>query len=109
MTVIGTFVPTKDGGWIGDVHTLTIRAKLRFVPNDNRVADNAPMFHVFIGRTHVGDAWPAHSHGDPAKDHLRVRLDDPTLSAPLSAAFSRSEDTMRAQLLWRRPQTDGTS
>lgn len=108
MTVIGTFVPTRDGGWIGDVYTLSIKAKLRFVPNDNRIADSAPIFHVFVGRTHIGDAWSARSQGDPPKDYLRVRLDDPTLPAPLTAAFFWSEDTMRAQLLWRQRQSDGT-
>jgi uncharacterized protein (DUF736 family) len=109
MTVIGIFMPTKDGGWIGDIHTLSIKAKLRFVPNDNRIAENAPTFHIFVSRTHIGDAWPARTHSDPPKDYLRVRLDDPTLPAPLTAAFFRSEDTMRAQLLWRRRPLDGTT
>ena len=64
MTVIGTFVSSKEGGWIGGIHTLTIKARLRFVPNDNRENENAPAFRVFVGRSRVGDAWQATSSGE---------------------------------------------
>src|SRR3546814_17551370 len=49
MSVIGTFTPAKDGGWAGSIHTLTINAKVRLVPNDNRDNENAPVFRE-IGR-----------------------------------------------------------
>jgi uncharacterized protein (DUF736 family) len=49
MPVIGTFIPSKDGGWIGSIRTLTVDAKVRFVPNDDRHSSNAPTFRVFIG------------------------------------------------------------
>jgi uncharacterized protein (DUF736 family) len=47
MSVIGTFTPAKDGGWIGSIHTPTIHTKVRLVPNDNRDNENAPLFRVF--------------------------------------------------------------
>ena len=102
MSVIGTFTPAKDGGWTGSIHTLAINAKLRFVPNDNRDSDNAPVFRIFIGRSRVGDAWSARSNGEPPKDYLRVRLDDPSLPKPLSAALFQSDDGREAQLVWNR-------
>jgi uncharacterized protein (DUF736 family) len=102
MTVIGTFVPAGDGGWIGGIHTLTIKARLRFVPNDNRENDNAPAFRVFVGRSRIGDAWQERSSGDDAKEYLRVRLDDPSLPEPISAALFKSENSERAQLVWTR-------
>ncbi len=34
MSVIGTFTPTKDGGWTGTIRTLTIHAHVRLVPNE---------------------------------------------------------------------------
>ena len=79
MSVIGTFMPAKDGGWTGSIHTLTINTKVRLVPNDNRDNENAPVFRVFVGQSRVGDAWAARSGGDSPKDYLRVRLDDPSL------------------------------
>jgi uncharacterized protein (DUF736 family) len=106
MSVIGTFTPAKDGGWTGIIHTLTINAKLRFVPNDNRDSDNAPAFRIFIGRSRVGDAWPARSNGENPKDYLRVRLDDPSLPEPLSAALFQSDDGNGAQLVWNRRRAE---
>jgi uncharacterized protein (DUF736 family) len=107
MSVIGTFTPAKDGGWTGSIHTLTINAKLRFVPNDNRDSDTAPAFRIFIGRSRVGDAWSARSNGDTPKDYLRVRLDDPSLPEPMSAALFQSDDGTGAQLVWSRRRTEG--
>jgi uncharacterized protein (DUF736 family) len=107
MSVIGTFTPAKDGGWSGSIRTLTIDAKVRLVPNDNRDNDKAPAFRVFVGQSRIGDAWEARSGGESPKDYLRVRLDDPSLSEPISAALFPSEDGGAAQLVWsRRRQTD---
>ncbi len=102
MSSIGTFTPAKDGGWTGNVHTLTMNAKLRFVPNDNRDSETAPAFRVFVGQSRVGDAWEAHSGGDNPKSYLRVKLDDPSLPEPVSAALFPSEDGGTAQLVWNR-------
>lgn len=105
MSVIGTFTPSKEGGWIGTIHTLTMNTKVRLVPNDNRDNENAPAFRVFVGRSRVGDAWEARSSGDSPKDYLRVRLDDPSLPEPISAALFQSDDGSAAQLVWNRRRT----
>jgi uncharacterized protein (DUF736 family) len=34
-----------------------INAKVRFVPNDNRENDRAPMFRISIGEFEIGAAW----------------------------------------------------
>jgi uncharacterized protein (DUF736 family) len=102
MSVIGTFTPAKDGGWTGSIHTLTIDAKVRLVPNDNRETDSAPLFRVFAGHSELGAAWAARSGGDRPKDYLRVRLDDPGLPQPISAALFPSADGNEAQLVWTR-------
>ncbi len=77
MSVIGMFTPTKEGGWSGTIRTLTIDAKLRFVPNDNRDSERAPAF----------------------------KLDDPVLAAPLHAALFPTEGNREAHLVWRRWET----
>jgi uncharacterized protein (DUF736 family) len=102
LAVIGTFVPTKDGGWIGSVHTLTMNAKVRFVPNDNRDGDNAPVFRVFAGLSRIGDAWESRSGGNHPKCYLRERVDDSGLGEPITAALFPLEDGSAAQLVWNR-------
>ena len=99
---IGTFTLAKDGGWTGSIRTLTIDAKLRLVPNDNRENANAPAFRVFVGNSRIGDAWEAHSGGDHPKDYLRIKLDDPSLPEPMSLALFPSDEGGEAQLVWTR-------
>jgi uncharacterized protein (DUF736 family) len=102
MPVIGTFKPSKGGGWIGTIHTLTMNTRLRLVPNDNRNNENAPAFRVLVGKSHIGEAWEARSDGDTSCNYLRIRLDDPSLPAPLSAALFWSENGSQARLVWSR-------
>jgi uncharacterized protein (DUF736 family) len=102
MAQIGTFIPASNGGWSGSIRTLTIDAKVRFVPNDNRENENAPAFRLLIGQSRIGDAWAAKSSGENPKDYLRVRIDDPSLYEPINAALFPSEDGNGAQLVWSR-------
>src|SRR5687768_12156855 len=102
MAVIGTFTPAKDGGWIGTIRTLTIDAKVRLVPNDDRTSKKAPAFQVFVGNSRIGRAWEAKSAGLTPKRYLRVLLDDPALPEPISAAMLESDGGCTAQLLWSR-------
>lgn len=106
MAQIGAFTLAKDGGWTGSIRTLTIDAKVRLVPNDNRDNDNAPAFRIFVGQSRIGDAWEARSGGENPKEYLRVRLDDPSLSEPVFAALFPSEDGSEAQLVWNRRRSE---
>jgi uncharacterized protein (DUF736 family) len=107
MSVIGEFTPAKDGGWAGTIRTLSMNAKVRLVPNDDRDSAGAPAFHVVFGHTRIGEAWEARSAGEPPKEYLRVRLDDPSLIAPLNAALFPSADGGAAQLVWNRRRQGG--
>ncbi len=106
MSIIGTLAPTKDGGWAGTIRTLTIDVKVRFVPNDNRDSDRAPDFRVFAGRSELGAAWRERTSGENPREYLSIRLDDPNLPEPLSAAMFESVDGSGAQLVWNRRRTE---
>lgn len=99
---IGTFTPAKDGGWIGYIRTLTIDAKVRLVPNDDRSHENAPDFRIFVGNCRIGDAWRTTSQGEDHKNYVQVRFDDPSLPRPLVAALFPSDEGDSARLIWRR-------
>lgn len=101
MAVIGTFVPTKEGGWVGNIRTLLIDVKVRFVPNDNKASDVAPAFRLFTGDSEVGAAWRKRSAGEQPRDYLSVSLDDPLLSQPISAALFESSAN-ESHLVWNR-------
>ena len=104
--VLGVFQPTRQGGWEGELRTLTMAAKLRFVPNDDRGSVNAPAFRAMVGAARVGDAWEARWGADRSRTYYRVILDDPTFSAPLSAALFPDEGEDSAQLVWTRPEKE---
>lgn len=107
MSVIGAFKLARDGGWTGEIRTLAVRAKVRLVPNDNRTNPSAPAFRVMIGWSHIGDAWEARSVGATPRDYLRVRVDDPALTEPMTAALFTNEDGVSAQLVWSRQRSRG--
>lgn len=102
MSTIGHFKLAKDGGWTGTIRTLTINARVRLVPNDNRDQENAPAYRLLIGYDRIGDAWEAWTTGEEPRSYLRVRFDDPALPEPISAALFASEEGINAQLVWNR-------
>lgn len=99
--VIGRFKRSKEGGWEGDVQTLTINRHVRLVPNDNRINEKTPAFRVMMGWQHIGDAWERQSGIEPARDYWRVRIDDPL--CPVSALLFPDAEGMLAHLLWQTP------
>ncbi len=106
MSVIGTFTPHRDGGWIGTIRTLTVNVKARFVPNDNRDSEHAPAFRIFAGRSEIGAAWRQRTCNENVREYLSVRLDDPSLLEPISAAMFEGDGGKEAQLVWSRRRVE---
>jgi uncharacterized protein (DUF736 family) len=105
MAVIGVFTRSKDGGWEGTIRTLSLSAKTRLVPNDNRDGATAPDFRVLCGASELGAAWSRRGASGEHREYLSVHLDDPSLRAPISAALFPSENGVAANLVWnRRPR-----
>ncbi len=95
--IIGRFTRSKQGGWDGEIQTLTIQRKIRLVPNDNRVADSDPAFRVMLGWQAIGDAWKQQSRADPPRDYLRVLIDDPL--CPIRATLFADAEGLSAQMV----------
>ena len=106
MSIIGVFKPDKDGGWSGTIRTLTIDVKARLVPNDNQASEHAPAFRIYAGHSELGAAWRQRSNGENPREYLSVRLDDPSLLEPVSAAMFEAADGQEAQLVWNRRKTE---
>ena len=101
---IGTFKRSKNGGWDGEIDTLTVtRRKVRLVPNDNLVGDNPPAFRLMLGSQRIGRAWEARSHGEIPRDYLRIRFDDPAFASVAQAAMFFDGEGSAARLVWNRP------
>ena len=104
MTAVLGFVKiARSGGWEGEIKTLQVNVRVRFVPNDDQANVNAPAFRIMLGSSRIGDAWEAQWGGDRPRSFLRVSLDDPFLPAPISAALFPEDDGAIAQLVWTRP------
>ena len=102
MPIIGTFTRAKDGGWEGTIRTLSMTAKARFVPNDNREAASEPDYRILCGASELGAAWARRRSSGDHREYLSVQLDDPSIPNPISAALFINEDSQAANLVWNR-------
>ncbi len=99
---IGNFTLAKEGGWIGYIHTLTINAKIRLVPNNNNADTKAPTFRILHGNLRIGDAWESITQSDQPKNYLHLRIDDPLFPEPINAALFSLDNGSVARLIWNR-------
>ena len=102
MQRIGSFT-RKDEIFEGQVNTLGIQIDVRLAPNPDTDEGNtkAPDMLAFAGGAEIGAAWLKQEGGRPA--FYTIRLDDPSWSAPLSAAlFQNKHDSRRFDLVWSR-------
>ena len=96
MAVIGNF--TACGNVIsGIVRTLIVTMKARLNPIKCTSRD-APDFRILSGMAEVSVGWNANSNdGEP---YISVKLDDPTLNAPINAALWPSQNVGDYDLVW---------
>ena len=99
MAIIGTFTQTNNG-LTGSVKTLTLNAKVRFVPveKDN---NKSPDFRIIAGTTNVelGAAWKKTSK--EGRPYTSVKLDDPSFPAPIYASLVEADEGAH-NLIWSR-------
>jgi uncharacterized protein (DUF736 family) len=101
MATIGTFKKSANGEFVGDIVTLSVQAKgVRIVPDRNPPSENAPTHRAFVGNAEVGAAWAKQSNEGRA--YLGIKLDDPSLSAPVYANLFEDEGGETFSLIWSR-------
>ena len=104
MATIGTF--TKSGnGYTGSVKTLTLNVKAKIAAAE-KDSDKAPDFRIFAGATEFGAAWKKKAK-ETGREYLSVKLDDPSLPAPIYATLVELESEENAfSLIWSRRNGD---
>jgi uncharacterized protein (DUF736 family) len=100
---IGTF-RAADGGYSGQLRTLSLSIEVSLVPADPSDSENAPDFRVVAGEDEgareIGAGW---KHvGEKAGDYVSVQIDDPLFLQPLRANLFKGDEN-RLVLVWSRP------
>jgi len=103
MANIGTFKPINGGGYEGVIATLTMKQKVKFVPNENPKTPDSPDYFVKSGRNDFGVAWneTKKAEGEDDLAYVSVKLDAPEIPTPINAALFDREDG-GADLVWSR-------
>ncbi|MBD3772313.1 MAG: DUF736 domain-containing protein [Rhodobacteraceae bacterium] len=99
MAKIGSFKKVS-GELKGQIVTLSVQAKSVRIVADEQASGNAPSHRVYVGDAEVGAAWSKRTSDDRA--YLSVKLDDPSLVAPIFAQLFAGEDG-EYDLVWTRP------
>jgi uncharacterized protein (DUF736 family) len=95
--ILGYFTPAAEGGYAGQLRTLTVSADLRIAPAPSE-NERAPTHRVLCGEVECGAAWAAQDESAL----LNVRIDDPAWPEPVRARLVRGRGDPK-QLVWRRP------
>ena len=104
MTTIGSF-KANGNEFTGEIQTLTIRATNVRISPVQRATDTGPSHRVYAGQAEVGAAWSKRSR--EGKPYLSVRLDDPSLVAPVYASLLADENGKGHNLVWSRGKQRG--
>ena len=99
MATIGTFTKQADGSYSGTINTLDLnvtQAVLR--PVSGRGVD----YILFSGKAEIGVGWNKMSR--ERQPYISVKIDDPSLRAPVSAALLDAEEGYSLNWTRSRPQ-----
>ena len=100
MANIGNFTKAEDGSLNGTIKTLQLNTKAKFSPIE--ATSNGPDYRIFAGNVEIGAAWKKTSHQD--RPYVSVKLDDPSLPAPIYASLHEDDKADQFSMIWTRPQ-----
>ncbi len=106
MAKIGTLTKQADGSYKGFVATLALSAKITMRPVE-LTSERGPTHRIFAGAGEVGAAFEQ-TADSTGQVYLSVKLDDPTLTAPIyCAAFENKDKPDDLDLIWSRSKPQG--
>ncbi len=102
MAIIGTFTPTRDGGFTGSIKTLTLNhdVTIRPLSKSDSDSDKAPDFRLVCGDYEFGAGWKKLSRDQ--NPYISVKFDDPTFPAPAYATLVEMGEDGEHALIWSR-------
>jgi uncharacterized protein (DUF736 family) len=99
MATIGSFTRDESGVYTGTIRTLTLNAKATIRPAQ-KDHDKAPDYRVTTAAgVEFGAGWSKSSRED--RPYVAVKLDDPSLPAPIYATLCEGENGTH-NLSWSR-------
>ncbi|WP_455296743.1 DUF736 domain-containing protein [Brucella pituitosa] len=101
MRIIGEF-DLRGNSFVGQIHLIGHSLELVFWPRAKK-GEFSPDFDIYQNNYAVGSAWRRKTL-DSGKDYLSVKLDDPTLVAPIYARLSDKDERGKYALVWQRPK-----
>ena len=101
MATIGTVERIGDSEYLGDIFTLSLRAKNVRIVSVSRTNENAPSHRIYVDQVEVGAGWSKRS--PEGRDYLSLKLDDPSFNAPIYANLFNDEGGEIFSLVWSRP------
>ncbi|TPG38036.1 DUF736 domain-containing protein [Sphingomonas koreensis] len=99
MAQIGSFTRDESGVYTGEIRTLALRVKASIRPVE-REHDKASDHRVTAGDVEFGAGWTKAAR-DTGTEYLSLKLDDPSLPAPICATLTQS-DKGEHKLIWSR-------
>ncbi|WP_380926125.1 DUF736 domain-containing protein [Sphingomonas leidyi] len=102
MAAIGYVTKGQDGSFKGSLKTLSIRADIEIVANDNKTGDSQPDYRVTSEGVEIGAGWNRRSQTS-GQDYVSLSLAAPEfgprrLYANLGRAAGEAED--RFAVIW---------
>ena len=103
MPAIGYVTKQSNGGYKGQLKTLSIRADIDLVPNTAKAADNQPDFRVLTRGYEIGAGWIRKGESS-GKDYVSLSLAAPEfgprkLYANLGRAAGQDDEDVFA-VIW---------
>lgn len=99
MANIGNFTRQDNGNFSGSIRTLAFKAdNVTLTPNEP-TSDHAPDLRIRANGAEIGAAWEQASK-KTGSVYYRVKLDDPSFTAPIFANLVQVGDGW--QLIWER-------
>ena len=103
MPAIGHVTRTSNGGFKGQINTLSIRADIEILPNNRKANDAQPDYRVTAGGVEIGAGW-VRTGEQSGKDYVSLSLAAPEfgprrLYANLGRAAGQDDDEAFA-VIW---------